>query len=143
VNFNTIKIKNLPFKMHYYSVSSDTESNISLISSTTDDETCPVVETITDKVTLEYCSVTYFAGYLAFKCHKKFNYNHCKNHLFTDKNLNEKRQLLLINENYSSFDRDTGLKAPLISFNKIINRVLEIVEKHFEKIQHRKKIRLN
>lgn len=104
---------------------------------------CPVDEIITNKITLEDCSVTYFAGYLAYKCNKKFNCHKCQNNLFTDKNLNEKRQLLLINKNYSSFDQDGGLKAPSFSLNKIINRALEIFENNFVKIQHKKKLGSN
>lgn len=119
--------------------SSDTESNISFNT----EELCPVDEIITNKITLEDCSVTYFAGYLAYKCDKKFNCHQCQNNLFTDKNLNEKRQLLLINKNYSSFDQDGGLKAPSFSLNKIINRALEIFEDNFVKIQHKKKLGSN
>lgn len=86
--------------------SSDTKSNIS--SST--DELCPVDETISNNVSLEDCSITFFA----YKCNKKFNRHHCKNNLFTDKNFNEKRQLFLTNENYSSFYHDERLNAPIV-----------------------------
>jgi hypothetical protein len=43
---------------------------------------------------------------------KKFNCNHCQLELFTDKNLNDKKQLLLLNKNYTSIYNESGLKAP-------------------------------
>jgi len=80
---------------------------------------------------LEDCSVTYFAGYLAYKCIKKFNCHFCQNIFLTSKDLNEKNQILLINKNYSSFENNnTGLKAPSISFNEIINHSLDIFENY-------------
>lgn len=116
---------------------SDTESIISSNSST-----LPFDQNQITKVTLEDCSVTYFAGYLAYKCIKKFNCHFCQNNFLTSKDLNEKNQILLINKNYSSFENDnTGLKAPSISFNKIINQSLDIFEKYFENYSFKKKLR--
>jgi hypothetical protein len=44
--------------------------------------------------------------------------------------------------NYSSFENDnTGLKAPSIYFNKIINHSLDIFEKYFENYFYKKKLR--
>lgn len=72
---------------------SDTEyiSNISFSSSISTDEGSINNENIINDVTLEDCSVTYFAGYLGYKCMKKFDCNHCQNELFIDKNLNDKK----------------------------------------------------
>lgn len=116
---------------------SDDESSIS--SSSSDNKLKRIDEIQTDKITLEDCSVTYFAGYLIYKCYKKFNCDNCQNNLQTNKNLNDKSQLILINTNYSSCQNDIALKAPSINFNKIINRVLEIFENHFVQIQYKKK----
>lgn len=120
---------------------SDDESSISS-SSSADNKLKLIDEIQTDiTITLEDCSVTYFAGYLIYKCYKKFNCHHCQNNLQTNNNLNDKNQLLLIHKNYSSYQNDIALKAPSIDFNKIINRVLDIFEKYFDKIQYKKKIR--
>jgi len=67
------------------------------------------------------------------------NCQNCQNNLQTNKNLNDKNQLLLINKSYSSCQNDIALKAPSINFNKIINHVLDIFEKHYDKIQYKKK----
>jgi len=122
-----------------YSDTSDTESNISSNSSTNE---LLSEENETSKVTLEDCSITYFSGYLAYKCIQKFNCHLCQNNLITNKNLNEKKQILLFHKNYFLFENENNrLKAPSTSFDKIINHVLNIFEKHFEKIKHKKKIR--
>ncbi|KAF0748913.1 Transposable element P transposase [Aphis craccivora] len=67
------------------------------------------------------CSVTYFSGYLRYKCYKKFNCHYCQNNLQTNNNLNDKNKLLLIHKNYSSYQNDIAFTAPSIDFNKIIN----------------------
>lgn len=120
---------------------SDVESNI--FSSSSPDILNSIEDTQSNKVILEDCSVTYFSGYFAYMCDKQFNCNHCPNILQTNQNLSDKNQLLLINKNYSSFKNDIGLKALSIFFNKIINCLLDIFEKHFEKIQHKKNFDLN
>jgi hypothetical protein len=90
-------------------------------------------------ITLEDCSVTYCAEYLIYKCYKKLDCHHYQNNLQTNKNLNDKNQLLLINKNSSSYQNDIALKASSINFNKIVNLVLGIFEKHYDKIQYKKK----
>lgn len=72
---------------------------------------------------------------------KKFNCNHCQNELIIDKNLNDKKQLLLLNKNYTSIDNENGLKAPAVEFNNVINKILNIFEDNFEKHLHKKKIK--
>ncbi|KAL4126514.1 hypothetical protein QTP88_010736 [Uroleucon formosanum] len=129
ISIDADKISNTETIETYYS---DDESSIS--SSSSDNKLKRIDEIQTNRIILEDCSVTYFAGYLIYKCYKKFNCQNCQNNLQTNKNLNDKNQLLLINKNYSSCQNDIALKAPSINFNKIINRVLEIFEKHFDKI---------
>ncbi|KAL4121023.1 hypothetical protein QTP88_013608 [Uroleucon formosanum] len=92
-------------------------------------------------VTLGDCSVTYFAGYLAFICIKKFSCENCKSDLIMEKDLNEKNQILIIKKNYSLFD--TGLMAPTKIFNYIIDNILNIFENNFDNVKHKKKIRYN
>ena len=122
---------------------SDTEfiSNLSLFASISSDEDSVNNETIGNDVTLEDCSVSYFAGYLGFKCLNKFNCNHCQHELFTNKNLTDKKQLLLLNKNYSSINNKIGLKAPSNNFNNVINKILNIFENHYINYLHKKKIK--
>jgi hypothetical protein len=77
---------------------SDTEciSNLSLFSSISSDEDSIKNVNIDNDVTLEDCSVAYFARYLGYKCIKKFNCNFCQQELFTNKNVCDKKQLLLL-----------------------------------------------
>lgn len=121
--------------------SSDTEESLSISVNSTSTSNSSNEEYSESTVSLEDCSVTYFAGYLAFKCIKKFNCKYCECQLVTEKLLDEKNQLLILNKNYSSLD--TGLKAPTKDFNNIIDRILNIFEKKFDNLQHRKKIRQN
>jgi len=94
-------------------------------------------------ITLEDCSVIYFSGYLAYKCIKKFNCEVCKVNLTSEKNLNNKNQILLIYKNYPDINKDAGLMAPSISLNNVIDRALNIFENIFEQIQHKKKSKKN
>jgi len=93
---------------------SDDESSISSSSSESSDDNKlkRIDEILTDTISLEDCSVTYFAGYLIYKCYKKFNCHHCQNNLQINNNLNDKNQLLLLNKNSSSCQNDIALKAP-------------------------------
>ena len=131
INFNSSKL----------SSDSDTEcnSNLSLCFLSSDEDSVNT-DNNTD-VTLEDCSVTYFAGYLGYKCMKKFNCNHCQLELFTNKNLNDKKQLFLLNKNYISINNESGLKAPSNNFNNVINKILNIFENNYENYLNKKKIR--
>lgn len=120
---------------------SDTSSNCSSSSSSIKSVPDPDIIKPND-ITIEDCSVTYFSGYLAYKCDKKFNCNDCNTHLTTKRDLNDKNQLLLVHKNYSDIDKDTGLKAPSVELKNVIDHALEIFEKKFEKIQHTKKLKL-
>jgi len=119
----------------------DTEESLSISVNSTSSTNSSNEEYSESTVSLEDCSVTYFAGYIAFKCIKKCNCKYCECQLVTEKLLDEKTQLLILNKNYSSLD--TGLKAPEKHFNNIMDRILIIFEKKFDNLQHRKNIREN
>lgn len=118
----------------------DCNSNLSLCFFSSDEDSVKT-DNIDNHVTLEDCSVTYFSGYLGYKCIKKFDCNHCQLELFIDKNLNDKKQILLLNKNYSSIDNESGLKAPSNNFNNVINTILNIFENNYENYLNKKKIR--
>jgi hypothetical protein len=59
----------------------------------------------------------------------------------TEKDLNEKNQILILNKNYSLFN--TGLKASTKMFNNIIDNILNIFENNFDNVKNNKKIRYN
>ncbi|KAF0718930.1 Transposable element P transposase, partial [Aphis craccivora] len=82
---------------------SDTSSNCSSSSSSIKSVPDPNIIKPND-IKLKDCSVTYFSGYLAYKCGKKFNCNDCNTHLTTKRDLNDKNQLLLVHKNYSDID---------------------------------------
>ncbi|KAE9521917.1 hypothetical protein AGLY_017724 [Aphis glycines] len=96
---------------------------------------------INESITLEDCSVTYFSGYLAYKCIKKFNCIECKINLIIEKSLSDKNQILLIHKNYYDIEKYTGLMAPSNQLNHIIDRTLSIFETTFQKLQYKKKLR--
>lgn len=91
---------------------SDTPYNSSNCSSTSSSTSLTDMSDIikTNVMTLENCSVTYFSGYLAYKCNNKFNCDDCNTNLTTKKNLNEKNQILLLCKNYSEINEETELK---------------------------------
>lgn len=93
-------------------------------------------------ITLEDCSVTYFSGYLAYKCIEKFNCEMCKKNLVTTKNINNKNQLPILSKIYPDTNKYGGLKAPTEYFNSIIDHALYIFENIFSIIQHQKNIKV-
>jgi len=58
-----------------------------------------------------------------------------------DKNLNDKKQLLLLNKNYISINNESELKAPSNNFNNFTNKILNIFENNYENYLNKKKIR--
>jgi len=54
-----------------------------------------------EPITLEDSLVLYFAGYFAHRCIAQFNCTNCINYLLTNKNIDDKNQLLLLNKNYT------------------------------------------
>ncbi|KAL4126427.1 hypothetical protein QTP88_010649 [Uroleucon formosanum] len=62
---------------------------------------------------LETCTVVYFSGYLANKCLEKFKCVDCYSNLITEKDLNDKNQLLLTYKTFDNiFTNTKGLKMP-------------------------------
>jgi hypothetical protein len=78
---------------------------------------------------------------LVYKCIKKFNCNFCQQELFTNKNLCDKKQLLLLNKNYTPINDVSELKAPSNNFNNVINKILNVFENNHKNYFHKKKIK--
>jgi len=70
-------------------------------------------------ISLETCSITYFAGYLAQKCIQKFNCEKCKLNLITKTNKNDENQLLLHNKTYDYTDQGYGLNVFKNNFDEM------------------------
>jgi len=62
-------------------IENDQSSDSNSESSVNDTDISVPEDLNTISVTLEDCSVTYFAGYLAFKCINKFDCEYCKGEL--------------------------------------------------------------
>lgn len=75
---------------------------------------------------MEHRPVTYFAVYLGHEYMKKINYSHCGHELFTAKSLNNKKQLLLLNKNYVSFNNKIDFKTLSNIFNNGINKIKKL-----------------
>ncbi|XP_060845172.1 uncharacterized protein LOC132924740 [Rhopalosiphum padi] len=92
-DFISIDVNKISTNTETIETYSDDESSISSSSSADNKFKCvDKIQTDIVTVTLEDCSVTYFAGYLIYKCYKQFNCHHCQNNLQTNKNLNDKNQ---------------------------------------------------
>ncbi|CAI6356302.1 unnamed protein product [Macrosiphum euphorbiae] len=90
---------------------------------------------------LETCTVVYFSGYLANKCLEKFKCVDCYSNLITEKDLNDKNQLLLTYKTFDNiFTNTKGLKMPSSILLKISNICLAIFERKFEDIKIEKKV---
>lgn len=120
---------------------SDSNTDSSHFSESTDEKSNDD-DNLRHDVTLEDCSVEYFGGYLGYKCMKQFSCNHCQHELFTDKNIYNRKQLLLLYKNYSLTDNEKGLKAPSNTFSNVIHKMLNIFENNFSKLLHKKKVKL-
>ncbi|KAL4113416.1 hypothetical protein QTP88_017041 [Uroleucon formosanum] len=90
-----------------YTADSDS-SSISSKNSITTAET-------TDNPSLEVCSISYFASYLAKKCWDKFGCTNCNLSKKKD-NLNDKTNLLILFRTYNDIEPTQGLKAPTDEF---------------------------
>lgn len=94
-------------KENYFNEQDNSESNNEFLNlhnidnySTSDEE--PHVESIN---TLEKCSITYFAGYLAKKCLEKFQCEQCKKYLVTlNDTLDEKDHLLIVHKTFEHME---------------------------------------
>ncbi|CAI6348061.1 unnamed protein product [Macrosiphum euphorbiae] len=91
-------------------------------------------------ISLETCSITYFAGYLAKKCIQKFNCEMCKLNLITKTNKNDENQLLLHNKTYDYTDQGYGLKAPTNILLDISTICLNVFKNNFDEMKCNKKL---
>lgn len=107
-------------------------------SSSTSSKNAIIIETA-DNPSLEVCSISYFAGYLAKKCWDKFGCTDC-NLTKNKSNLNDKSILLILFRTYNDIEPTQGLKAPTDEFLDIVTICLHIFEKTFPKIKSEKKI---
>lgn len=107
-------------------------------SSSTSSKNSIIIETA-DNPSLEVCSISYFAGYLAKKCWDKFGCTNC-NLTKNKSNLNDKSILLILFRTYNDIEPTQGLKAPTDEFLDIVTICLHIFEKTFPKIKSEKKI---
>lgn len=82
---------------------------------------------------LEDCSVSYFAGYLGYKCVKKFQCSLCQEHLLSSVDLNDDNQLLIINKIYENVTFG-GLLAPTKEFRNIVDVSLRIFERYYARL---------
>lgn len=120
---------------------SDTES---LLSSSSND-LCDNLSKEKEKmdVTLEDCTIVYFAGYLAYICLNNFDCNSCVIQLITDTNINNKDQLFIINKTFSNVKniKTNGLKSPSKKLVELVTCAIYIFEDKFVKVQHKKNIK--
>lgn len=85
-----------------------------------------------EAVTLEICSVVYFAGWLGKSCVDKFDCSDCKTILLKDKvDLTDKRQLLLINSTYTNIVTPS-LKSPSDFLYQLVNKLLDFYIKNID-----------
>lgn len=89
------------------------------------------------EVTLEECTVVYFAGYLAHICLNNFNCNSCKLQLITNTDINNKDQLFLINKNFENI-KTNGLKPPSKKLVELVICAIDIFEDKFGKFNIKK-----
>lgn len=86
-------------------------------------------------VTLEECSLTYFAGYLAKTCVEKFNCQTCAANLLQQIELNDPVQLLIIHKAYMS-SKGIQLKMPSEDLLKLVHMALDHYNSIFMNIVH-------
>ncbi|CAG4965544.1 unnamed protein product [Colias eurytheme] len=106
------------------------------------------VETVTQQVrcseqsddhepaTLEHCSVTYFAGYLAMHLLKNNVCDICYQTLQKKEAfLNSEKELLILNKSFS-FNKTIKLKMPSDNLIKLVSLALDAFNLNFEKMLH-------
>lgn len=91
-------------------------------------------------ISLETCSITYFAGYLAQKCLQKFNCEMCKFNLIKKTNINDENQLLLLNKTYDYIDEGYGLKTPTNILIDVSTIFLKVFKNNFDEMKCDKKL---
>lgn len=87
--------------------------------------------------TLEDCSLSYFAGYLAYQCYREYKCEECQTTLTQELTIFDKNQLLIIAKLYDT-SVTANLKAPSSSFRKIADASIRTFEKCFTSIQFEK-----
>jgi len=89
------------------------------------------------KTTLEDCSITYFAGYLAKRCVDNFNCTYCKNIMLTDKEDIDQNKMLILYKTFKHIDplSTGGLKMPTNWQINVCRISLKIFENHFQNIK--------
>lgn len=112
------------------------ESDASSTSTSTPDTDADIEETLED------CSLTYFAGYLAQKCINEFKCEVCINYLRSAIELTDKKQLLIINKLYDNISSG-GLIAPSSNFRKIIHVSIQCLEKHYDVLFYKNNVAKN
>jgi len=90
--------------------------------------------------TLETCSITYFAGYLAKKCIDNFKCEDCRLKLVTRDDLEDDHQLLILNKQYDDISHSKGLKLPSKQIIKITKICLDVLTEMFPQIKTEKEI---
>jgi len=90
--------------------------------------------------TLETCSITYFAGYLAKKCLDNFKCEDCRLKLVTSGDLEDDHQLLILNKEYDYIGHSKGLKIPSKLLIKVTKICLDVFTEMFSKIKTEKEI---
>lgn len=95
----------------------------------------------TRTVTLEECSITYFAGYLGRSSTNKYKCQRCTENLFQDISLDDPKQILILNKTYDC-SNSVGLKMPSDNLLKLVQLAIDCFNKHFKSNIHCKKIKL-
>lgn len=94
----------------------------------------------TPTVTLEECSVAYFAGYLAKSSTKKYNCQRCTEKLFQEISLEDPKQILILNKAYDC-SKSIKLKMPSDNLLKLVQLAIDCFNVHFKSNMHCKKIK--
>lgn len=96
-------------------------------------------------LSLEKCSLEYYAGYLAMKCFKKFQCKKCYYQLInTNESLVDNKDLLFIL--HKTFDHiewtstDVGLKAPTKELVDFVHESLKVFQNYYKHLKWKKKL---
>lgn len=92
-----------------------------------------------EKLSLESCSVVYFAGYLAKKCWEKFLCIDCDS-TKNNEHLNDPSQILILHKMLDNIGSTQGLKIPSHKLLDIVVICLDAFKKLFLNIKSEKKI---
>lgn len=91
--------------------------------------------------TLEECSITYFAGYLAKSCIQNFhNCDLCNKNLLKNADLDDEKQLLILNKSYD-FSSSVILKVPSDDLLELVDLSLNVFNTHFHEILHQPQLK--